>query len=141
MPLDPGYPPARLATMLEDSGCRLVLAQEALRGRLPGPGDAGREVLALDGEAWLRERAGYGDAAPAVAGLTSRHLAYVIYTSGSTGQPKGVCTEHRALVNRIAWMQSVFGLDASDGCCRRRRTASTSRCGSSSRRWWRGRRW
>src|SRR5690606_34908507 len=63
---------------------------------------------------WLRERAGYGDTAPAVAGLTSRHLAYVIYTSGSTGQPKGVCTEHRALVNQIAWMQSTFGLDASD---------------------------
>src|SRR5690606_36668906 len=100
VPLEPSYPPTRLAMMLEDSGCTLVLAQEALGGRLEL--GEGREVLALDGDAWSRERAGYGDAAPAVAGLTSRHLAYVIYTSGSTGQPKGVCTEHRALVNRIA---------------------------------------
>ncbi|MFK2852993.1 AMP-binding protein, partial [Dyella humi] len=54
------------------------------------------------------------DANPQVADLTSRHLAYVIYTSGSTGTPKGVMNEHRALVNRLQWMQQAYGLDATD---------------------------
>src|SRR4030095_1593091 len=40
--------------------------------------------------------------------------AYVIYTSGSTGRPKGVPNEHRAVVNRLAWMQEAYGLDGTD---------------------------
>src|SRR5262249_16765223 len=35
-------------------------------------------------------------------------------TSGGTGQAKGVCSEDRALVDRIVWMQSTFGLEPSD---------------------------
>ncbi|WP_157376193.1 AMP-binding protein, partial [Burkholderia ubonensis] len=47
-------------------------------------------------------------------GLTSRHLAYVIYTSGSTGQPKGAMNEHRAVVNRLLWMQDQYHLHAAE---------------------------
>ncbi|MCG1019971.1 AMP-binding protein, partial [Mycetohabitans sp. B4] len=46
--------------------------------------------------------------------LTARHLAYVIYTSGSTGTPKGVQNEHRALINRLTWMQQAYGLTPDD---------------------------
>lgn len=38
----------------------------------------------------------------------ARQLAYIIYTSGSTGVPKGVATEHAALLNRIVWMQNAY---------------------------------
>ena len=38
----------------------------------------------------------------------------MIYTSGSTGKPKGAGNSHRALVNRLCWMQQAYGLDASD---------------------------
>jgi D-alanine--poly(phosphoribitol) ligase subunit 1 len=41
-------------------------------------------------------------------------LAYVIYTSGSTGKPKGVMIEHRALVNRLHWMQHAYPIGQSD---------------------------
>ncbi len=39
---------------------------------------------------------------------------YVIYTSGSTGKPKGVMIEHRALVNRLHWMQSAYPIGPGD---------------------------
>jgi surfactin family lipopeptide synthetase A len=41
-------------------------------------------------------------------------LAYVIYTSGSTGKPKGVMIEHRPVINRLHWMQSVYPIDSRD---------------------------
>ncbi|HVT16315.1 MAG TPA: amino acid adenylation domain-containing protein [Thermoanaerobaculia bacterium] len=41
-------------------------------------------------------------------------LAYVLYTSGSSGRPKGVMVSHRAIVNRLLWMQQRFPLAADD---------------------------
>ena len=59
----------------------------------------------------------------------------MIYTSGSTGKPKGVLNVHEGIVNRLLWMQDAYRPGAAaTGCCRRRRTASTCRCGSSSGR-------
>ncbi|WP_431900907.1 amino acid adenylation domain-containing protein [Amycolatopsis thermoflava] len=40
--------------------------------------------------------------------------AYVIYTSGSTGRPKGVVVSHRAIVNRLLWMQHEYRLTPED---------------------------
>ncbi|WP_302789730.1 AMP-binding protein, partial [Escherichia coli] len=50
-----------------------------------------------------RQPAGNGD-----------YPAYVLYTSGSTGRPKGVVVNHRAIVNRLFWMQHEYALDAQD---------------------------
>ena len=62
-------------------------------------------------------------------------LAYVIFTSGSTGRPKGVLNSHRAIVNRLLWMQQAYGLGAGrPRAAEDARSASTSRCGSSSGR-------
>src|SRR6202011_3864982 len=47
-------------------------------------------------------------------GLRPTRLAYVIYTSGSTGRPKGAMNEHRAVVNRLLWMQEAYALGADD---------------------------
>ena len=38
----------------------------------------------------------------------------MIYTSGSTGRPKGVSVTHRAIVNRLAWMQDRWPLGPAD---------------------------
>ena len=108
VPLDPEYPQERLAYMIEDSGIQLLLSQQSLLALLPA---AGIQVIALDQPAlWLD---GYSREAPAVA-VHALNLAYVIYTSGSTGKPKGAGNSHRALVNRLSWMQQAYGLDAGD---------------------------
>ncbi|PMV20426.1 MULTISPECIES: non-ribosomal peptide synthase/polyketide synthase [unclassified Pseudomonas] len=108
VPLDPEYPRERLAYMIEDSGIQLLLSQRDLLPLLP---TEGIQVIALDQPAsWLD---GYSRQSPRVD-LQALNLAYVIYTSGSTGKPKGAGNSHRALVNRLCWMQQAYGLDASD---------------------------
>ncbi|KQM52147.1 non-ribosomal peptide synthetase, partial [Pseudomonas sp. Leaf15] len=108
VPLDPEYPQERLAYMIEDSGIKLLLSQQSLQALLP---IHGVQVIVLDqAPGWLD---GYSSESPAVA-IQALNLAYVIYTSGSTGKPKGAGNSHRALVNRLCWMQQAYGLDASD---------------------------
>ncbi|WP_040695761.1 non-ribosomal peptide synthetase, partial [Nocardia vinacea] len=48
------------------------------------------------------------------APLRPSNTAYVIFTSGSTGRPKGVAVSHAAIVNRLVWMQSAYGLTGAD---------------------------
>ncbi len=95
VPLDPAYPEARTAFLLEDSGARLVVDADWLReGGSPSPG-GGREGDGRGGQGvrTLCDAAG---------------LAYVIYTSGSTGRPKGVAIEHRSAVALLRWAAEVF---------------------------------
>ncbi|MCP4655431.1 MAG: amino acid adenylation domain-containing protein, partial [bacterium] len=108
LPLDPSYPRERLAFMLEDSRVPVLLTQEHLAATLPAHG---AKVVRLDAD-W-----------PAIAvesresplgGGVAGNLAYAIYTSGSTGRPKGVMNTHRAIVNRILWMQEAYGLGPAD---------------------------
>ena len=108
VPLDPDYPADRLAFMLKETAV-LVLTQDYLRPCLPGPVVRPVCVDGADREIIARQSA---DAPENVAGAD--HLAYVIYTSGSTGQPKGAMNTHRAICNRLRWMQDTYGLDASD---------------------------
>lgn len=39
---------------------------------------------------------------------------YVLFTSGSTGTPKGVVVPSDALVNRLCWMNEIFGIGPAD---------------------------
>ncbi|WKB55457.1 non-ribosomal peptide synthetase [Eleftheria terrae] len=105
VPLDPQYPPERLADMVADSGITLLLTQSWLREQVATLGVPA--LLELDALALAAEPA--HDPRLAVHG---EQLAYVIYTSGSTGRPKGVGNRHRSLHNRLAWMQQAYGLAA-----------------------------
>ncbi|MBX8517028.1 amino acid adenylation domain-containing protein [Pseudomonas cichorii] len=109
VPLDPDYPQDRLAYMLADSGIGLLLTQTSLLQGLPVPGHVQTLCLDQDGD-WLEA---YSQENPANR-TQPQNLAYVIYTSGSTGKPKGAGNSHRALVNRLHWMQKAYGLEASD---------------------------
>ncbi|WP_371507681.1 amino acid adenylation domain-containing protein [Bradyrhizobium sp. ORS 285] len=93
LPLDPRYPPERLAYMLGDAKVTVLVTQAAVRERVPATEAV---VVHLDADAAV-----IADQ-PETAPLTScdaDHLAYVIYTSGSTGRPKGVMTSHRGIMN------------------------------------------
>ena len=109
VPLDPSYPQERLRFMLEDSGVAVLLTQVRLAGSVEG---FGSRVVCVDAQ-W-DEVARVGEGREVSVEVTPRNLAYVIYTSGSTGRPKGVMIEHRAIANRLLWMQQRLPLSSSD---------------------------
>ncbi len=112
LPLDPAYPPERLAFMLEDAAAPVVLVDEPLRGRLPrGLAERGVRVLALS-PAW--DVPAPASLAVALPRRPMSHAAYVIYTSGSTGRPKGVQVSHANLAHLVAWHRAVYGVTAAD---------------------------
>ena len=127
LPLDPEYPAERLSRLLATSGVPVVVTTAGLAAKLP-PCEA-RQVLA---EAFSAPGSP-GDERPPIVPLQPDNLAYVIYTSGSTGQPQGAMNTHRGDLQPAGL--DAAGLPArrrASGCCRRPRSASTSRCGSSS---------
>jgi len=111
LPLDPDYPSERLHYMLQDAVPRILLTQEGLEQQLR---TATIDVIKID-SGWS-QIAKYPECNlnTGMMGLCSGHLAYVIYTSGSTGRPKGVMIEHRAVINRLQWMQNTYPLSSLD---------------------------
>src|SRR6187399_869815 len=110
LPLDPNYPSERLAFMLADAGCPVLVTQSALLDRLPEDA-AHRQIVRLDADASAIAR--QPATAPALA-LDQRHPAYVIYTSGSTGTPKGVVVSHGSLSNFLGSMAEQVRLTPHD---------------------------
>jgi amino acid adenylation domain-containing protein len=122
VPLDPSFPPDRLALMVEDSALQVLVTQSSLEDVLALPPGVERVVLdgpdGLDGLDGLDADEAALDPEPARPGArdesSARDLAYVIYTSGSTGRPKGVMLEHRSVVNFLESMAREPGLVSSD---------------------------
>ena len=102
LPLDLDHPDERQQRILRSAQPVCVLA---------GSDDAARlgDVPVLAPQDWETKTDAALD-----AGIQPGDAAYVIYTSGSTGEPKGVVVGHRAIVNRLEWMRSHYGFDASD---------------------------
>jgi len=117
LPVEPGYPDDRLEYMLQDSQAVVVLTQERFKNRIKSLLMDGVKLIALDKQ-WpeISQRAAAlkAKATELRQDVQPRNLSYLIYTSGSTGKPKGVLVEHRALVNRLHWMQKRYGLKAAD---------------------------
>lgn len=111
LPLDPDYPPQRLAYMLEDAGSKLLLTQQSLLSRLGEHIPAGVQTLCLE----QRERYETGSDQNLNVTANAEQLAYLIYTSGSTGRPKGTLITHRGLVNYLSWALQRYEVAAGDG--------------------------
>ena len=126
LPIDPNYPPERIAFILEDAACAYalktgdlaqpvaaLLAERHTRifdtAAVPSEADPGTldpDPSALDSGASINSSA--------LPEVTASDNAYIIYTSGSTGKPKGVMVSHGSIVNYITWAAQHY-LDGRPG--------------------------
>jgi amino acid adenylation domain-containing protein len=108
VPVDPQHPLERIRAVLADCRARVAICEADHADLL---GELGIQPLTVS--AGPADANGAGPTGP-LATTRPTDLAYVIYTSGSTGTPKGVMIEHRSVVNRLAWMQRRYPLQADD---------------------------
>ncbi|MCU1647929.1 MAG: amino acid adenylation protein, partial [Nocardia sp.] len=106
VPLDPDHPAERIGYVLglAQPVCVLTTARDGFV--VPG------EVPAIEIDTVDVSAYGAEPVTEAERGVPLRphNTAYVIFTSGSTGRPKGVAVTHAAIVNRLVWMQTEYGL-------------------------------
>ncbi|WSQ14263.1 amino acid adenylation domain-containing protein [Streptomyces sp. NBC_01231] len=104
LPLDPAYPPDRLAHIVDDARPVVVLATSRTAAVLP----SGTATLLLDEPV---EQVDLADRQGPLAGgnLSPDNLSCVTYTSGSTGRPKGVAATHRSVAEFVAWTHTALG--------------------------------
>ncbi|WP_461088004.1 amino acid adenylation domain-containing protein, partial [Streptomyces deserti] len=89
LPLDAGWPVARMRAVIEDAGARSVIVHDATAGHDIGR-TTGLDVVPVDAHADTEVEL--------PASVAPDAAAYLMYTSGSTGVPKGVVTTHRDVV-------------------------------------------
>ncbi|MCX4472652.1 amino acid adenylation domain-containing protein [Micromonospora sp. NBC_01655] len=109
VPLDPAYPPQRLAYLVADSAASVVVTATGLRETLPPGPYTTICVDDPDADAADQRPDDAGTVAPAPG-----DLAYVIHTSGSTGRPKGAMIEHRSLAAHATWFVQRLGITPAD---------------------------
>ncbi len=137
VPLDPSYPPERLAFMLRDAQATVLLTSQEQRTEnkeqrtterkgvlhtppaddvraysTTPPADPGQPTvldLIADWDDIAQQPETNLDSA-----VTPANLAYVIYTSGSTGTPKGVMITHQGICNTIGWKTGFYQMTERD---------------------------
>lgn len=102
LPLDPGYPKARTAFMLQDSQATVLVTEKHLTQSFS---DFTGACVYLDAEKDSLTQESSENPSRVVS---PANLAYVIYTSGSTGRPKGIMIEHGTLANYAGWVSEFM---------------------------------
>ncbi|MBS1695714.1 MAG: non-ribosomal peptide synthase/polyketide synthase [Actinobacteria bacterium] len=92
LPLDPDYPPERLAHMTTDAQPHTV----------------------IDNPTPVQHAKNHPTTTTPHPPINPASWAYILYTSGSTGRPKGVAIPHAGIVNRITWLQHAYPLHPGD---------------------------
>jgi len=108
IPLDPGYPAARIAYIVSDSKAPLIVTEESLLAQLDS---AQTTPVVID---QLQEELSQEPTTALSAGVLPEDPMYCIYTSGSTGNPKGVEITHRNAAVFVGAMISMPPLNHVD---------------------------
>ncbi|MGL4305557.1 MAG: amino acid adenylation domain-containing protein, partial [Mycobacteriaceae bacterium] len=111
VPIDPHHPATRIENILETASPELVLTISKNRECLQGQRFPVLVIDTMDLAEFSTEQLTNSDR---IANLYPQSGAYTLFTSGSTGRPKGVTITHEAIVNRLAWMQDSYPINASD---------------------------
>src|SRR5262245_36674365 len=109
LPIDLGYPPGRVAFMIDDAKAPVLLTERLLVSNLPST-----KATILCVEEILADRDTNGDEQNLTSLTTPEHLAYVIYTSGTTGAPKGAMVTHRNVVRLFSSTEHWYRFDQRD---------------------------
>ncbi|MEX5259411.1 amino acid adenylation domain-containing protein [Kocuria sp. CPCC 205263] len=111
LPLEPHFPPDRIARTLTRAGCRTVLTEKGSTSSL----DAALAGMPSVAKLLVEDVEVEGHAAhdPGVA-VRGDQLAYVYFTSGSTGEPKGAMCEHDGMVNHLYAKIEDLGIGPGD---------------------------
>ncbi|CAK0785103.1 hypothetical protein CVIRNUC_008309 [Coccomyxa viridis] len=125
VPMDPDYPPDRLAIMAGDSKAPVILSQgdlqdkvaevlEAVKKDQSAAGAAAAalpQIVLMDAERdTIAQRP---KTSPGVA-MKSTNMCYIIFTSGSTGRPKGTVLQHAGVVNYFLSLVDKLKLTPAD---------------------------
>ena len=105
VPLDPGEPEARLASLLERVAPAAIEVDDTARGRVSGLGTGLPMLRSAD--------AGLGDLWRLPA-INPAAPAAIHFTSGSTGQPKGVLDRHGSIVHNAMRYTVGLRIEAAD---------------------------
>ncbi|WP_238421558.1 non-ribosomal peptide synthetase, partial [Gordonia sp. 'Campus'] len=110
VPVAPDAPPERVRYMVETARARTALVADQHN---PLRGLVGRTIVV---DSTVPVDLGVSAVTDAERRLPLRpdHAAYTLFTSGSTGRPKGVTVSHRAVLNRLRWGLTEFGLGPDD---------------------------
>ena len=121
VPVDPGAPPSRNATILKDCSVRAAVVSKSLFDGLSAAMESSAfeaiaevgDDLTLVGIREPDEMRGTRDAKGAQlvtesAAPLPHDLSYILYTSGSTGRPKGIAHTHASAMAFIDWCSEAF---------------------------------
>ncbi|MGH3671663.1 MAG: non-ribosomal peptide synthetase, partial [Pseudonocardiaceae bacterium] len=115
LPIDPDYPPDRIAFMLADAHPAVLVTCAEVAPRIES---AGIPTVVMDDPAVVAELTTLPDHpvtdADRISPLLLAHPAYVIYTSGSTGRPKGVVVPHAGLASFSAAERDRYAVQPGD---------------------------
>src|ERR1700720_3117303 len=122
LPIDFGYPRARVLEMLEDARPVAIVTTATLASGVSGELTAlSVSVVEMEGGAVTPNPGTPNSATPNSSESDNppcaprgEDLAYLMYTSGSTGKPKGVMVTHRNVIRLLEQTDAWFRFGAND---------------------------